>query len=107
MANLYETMLITSTTLDEEASAALISKFTKLIEKNGEIVKVDDWGKKRLAYPIQDETEGVYTLITFKCEAGFIAELERVYGITDGVLRSMVIATQNDKKANAAKESEG
>ncbi len=104
MSNLYETMLITSTTLDEEAAAKVISKFKKLIEKNGEIVTVDEWGTKRLAYPIQDETEGVYTLITFKCAPEFPAELERVYSITDGVLRSMIIA--KDEKTVKADKTE-
>ncbi len=105
MSNLYETMIITSTTLEEEAAAKLISKFTKLIEKNGEIVTVDEWGKKRLAYPIQDETEGVYTLITFKCAPEFITELERVYGITDGLLRSMIIAKPaQDEKSDKTEE---
>ena len=56
----YETMLVTSSALDEEASAALIGKFKSLIEANGTIDSVDDWGKRRLAYPIEDETEGVY-----------------------------------------------
>ena len=58
----YETMLVTSSALDEEASAALIGKFKSLIEANGTIDSVDDWGKRRLAYPIEDETEGVYTV---------------------------------------------
>lgn len=94
MANLYETMLITTTKLDEEAAVALVTKFKTLIENNGTIESVDEWGTRRLAYPIQDETEGVYTLITFSCEADFPAELERVYRITDGVLRSMIIAKE-------------
>ncbi len=106
MSNLYETMLITSTNLDEEAAEKLLSKFKKLIEKNGEIVTVDDWGKKRLAYPIQDETEGVYTLITFKCNPEFVAELERVYKITDGILRTMVIAKPEETVKAAKTEAE-
>ncbi len=106
MTNLYETMLITSTRFDEEATVALVAKFKKLIEKNGEIVSVDEWGKKRLAYPIQDETEGLYTLITFTCSPDFPAELERVYGITDGVLRSMVIAKQPEAAKKPAKNTE-
>ena len=60
----YETMMVTSSALDEEASAALIGKFKSLIEANGTIDSVDDWGKRRLAYPINDETEGVYTVIS-------------------------------------------
>ncbi|MEG0110322.1 MAG: 30S ribosomal protein S6, partial [Oscillospiraceae bacterium] len=58
----YETMLITTATLDEEASAALVGKFKSLIEANGTIDSVDEWGKRRLAYPINDEQDGIYTL---------------------------------------------
>ncbi len=90
----YETMLITSTTLDEEATTALVGKFKSLIEANGTIDSVEDWGKKRLAYPINDEPDGIYTLIHFTSEGDFPAELDRVYKITDGVLRSMIIAKE-------------
>ena len=83
----YETMLVTSAALDEEASAALVGKFKALIEANGTIDSVDEWGKKRLAYPINDENEGIYTVIQFTSGPEFPAELERVYKITDGVLR--------------------
>ena len=86
----YETMLVTSSALDEEASAALIGKFKSLIEANGTIDSVDDWGKRRLAYPIEDETEGVYTVIKFTSEPDFPAELDRVFKITDGVIRFLV-----------------
>ena len=88
----YETMLVTSAALDEEATAALVGKFKSLIEANGTIDSVDEWGKKRLAYPINDEVEGVYTVIKFTSEPAFPAELDRVYKITDGVLRSMIVA---------------
>ena len=88
----YETMLITSSALDEEASAALVGKFKSLIEANGTIDSVDDWGKRRLAYPINDEEEGVYTVINFTSAPEFPAELDRVYKITDGVLRTMIVA---------------
>ncbi len=95
----YETMLITSATLDEEATAALVGKFKTLIEKNGTIENVDEWGKRKLAYPINDETEAVYTVITFTSAPEFPAELDRVYGITDGVLRSMIIAKEEEAEA--------
>ena len=88
----YETMLVTSGALDEEATAALVGKFKSLIEANGTIDSVDEWGKKRLAYPINDEVEGVYTVIKFTSEPAFPAELDRVYKITDGVLRTMIVA---------------
>ena len=86
----YETMLVTSSALDEEASAALIGKFKSLIEANGTIDSVDDWGKRRLAYPIEDETEGVYTVIKFTSEPDFPAELDRILGITDGIMRRLI-----------------
>ena len=88
----YETMLVTSAALDEEATAALVGKFKSLIEANGTIDSVVEWGKKRLAYPINDEVEGVYTVIKFTSEPAFPAELDRVYKITDGVLRTMIVA---------------
>lgn len=88
----YETMLVTKVLADEEASAALVSKFKTLIEAHGTIDSVDDWGKRRLAYPIEDETEGMYTVIKFTSAPDFPAELERIYGITEGVLRSIVVA---------------
>ena len=88
----YETMLVTSSNLDEEASAALVGKFKSLIEANGTIDAVDEWGKRRLAYPINDEAEGIYTVIKFTSNPDFPAELDRVYKITDGVLRTMIVA---------------
>lgn len=90
----YETMMVTTANLDEEASSALINKFKNLIAANGTIDSVDDWGKKRLAYPINDETEGVYTVINFTSEPDFPAELDRVFKITEGVLRSMTLAVE-------------
>ena len=90
----YETMMVPTAILDEEASNALINKFKNLIAANGTIDSVDDWGKKRLAYPINDETEGVYTVINFTSEPDFPAELDRVFKITEGVLRSMTLAVE-------------
>ena len=78
----YETMLITSAALDEEASSALIGKFKSLIEANGTIDSIDEWGKRRLAYPINDEEEGVYTVINFTADPSFPAELDRVYKLS-------------------------
>lgn len=97
----YETMLVTSATLDEEATAALVGKFKSLIEANGTIDSVDEWGKRRLAYPINDEMDGVYTLISFTSGPAFPAELDRVYKITDGVLRSLILAKEEEAKTEA------
>ena len=85
----YETMLITSAALDEEASAALVGKFKSLIEANGTIDSIDEWGKRRLAYPINDLMEGYYVLMNYESKPEFPAELERVMKITDGVLRCL------------------
>lgn len=100
----YETMLITSAKLDEETSTALIGKFKSLIEANGTIDGVDDWGKRRLAYPINKEDDGVYTLIHFTSGPDFPAELDRVYKITDGVLRSLIIAKVEGQEVPAKAE---
>ena len=90
----YETMLVVSTANDEEATLALVAKFKALIEANGTIENVEEWGKRKLAYPINDETEGYYVVTTFESAPEFPAELDRVYRITDGVLRSMIIAKE-------------
>lgn len=89
--NAYETMFVVSPELDEEATKALIEKFTNLIAQNGDLGEVDEWGMRKLAYPIDYKTEGYYVLVNFESESAFPAELERIYGITDGILRSIVI----------------
>jgi small subunit ribosomal protein S6 len=90
----YETVMVLNTKLGEEATNALVEKFKTLIEQNGTINNVDVWGKRRLAYAIEDETEGYYTLIDFTSNPDFPAELDRIYKITDGVLRSMIVAKE-------------
>ena len=91
MTNKYELAMIFSVAGGEEATNALIEKFKALVEANGTIANVDDWGKRRLAYLINDEAEGHYVITTFESSADFPAELERVAKITDGVLRTMII----------------
>ena len=89
--NSYETLFITDVSNGEEATQATVEKFTSLIGSNGEIISVNQWGKRRLAYLINDEAEGFYVFTTFTSEPTFPAELERIAKITDGVLRVMVI----------------
>ena len=89
--NSYEAMLVFSVASGDEAAQELLEKFKALIEENGAIDSVDEWGKRRLAYPINDEPEGYYTLFNFTSVPEFPAELERIVKITDGVLRSLVI----------------
>ncbi|MDO4567016.1 MAG: 30S ribosomal protein S6 [Oscillospiraceae bacterium] len=91
MSNSYETIMVLSTTLDEEATKALIEKFTSLIAANGVVESVDEWGRRKLAYEINDESEGYYVLVNFKSEPDFVKELTRVYQITDHVLRTIVV----------------
>lgn len=91
MANSYETMLVFSVANGDESVAALVEKFKALIEANGTIESVDEWGKRKLAYPINYETEGYYMLINFTCEPEFPAELDRIVKITEGVIRSLTI----------------
>ena len=87
----YETTLIFSAKNGEEAVTALKDKFNELISKNGAVEDVDDWGKRRLAYLIDDESEGYYVFFNYTAQPNFPAEIERVAGITDGVLRVMTI----------------
>lgn len=86
----YETMLVTSSNLDEEASSALIAKFKTLIEANGTIDSVDEWGKRRLAYPINFKNEGYYVLVQFTAAPEFPRELERNLQINENVMRYLV-----------------
>ena len=88
----YEAMVVISTKQEEEVIKGLVEKFTSLISENGTLVSVDEWGKKRLAYMINKETEGYYVLYTFEANAAFPAELSRRLRITEGLLRSMIIA---------------
>ncbi|MBR4073474.1 MAG: 30S ribosomal protein S6 [Clostridia bacterium] len=91
MTNKYEALMIFSVAGGDEGVNALKEKFNDLIAKNGTVENVDEWGKRRLAYLINDETEGFYVFTTFNSEPTFPAELERIAKITDGVLRVMVI----------------
>ena len=86
----YELMLVISISKGEEAVQDIWSKFKALIEKNAELGEVDEWGKRKLAYPINYETEGYYVLYSFTAKPEFPAELNRVLNITDGVLRALV-----------------
>lgn len=88
----YEAMLVFSLKNGDDAVQELVAKFKDLIEKNGKIETADEWGKRRLAYPINDEIDGYYILINFSAAPDFPAEFERILKITDGVLRYMNIA---------------
>ena len=91
VTNKYEATMIFSVKDGDEAVKALNDKFQALIAENATVENVDDWGKRKLAYPINYENEGYYVFTTFTSVPAFPAELERVAGITDGVIRLMVI----------------
>ena len=102
--NSYECMFIVSLANGEEAAKTVVSKFTDLIAANAEVLKIDDWGKRRFAYPIQDMNDGYYTVVNFKADAAFPAELQRLMNIDEAVLRTMVITVEYDPTAVKAEE---
>ena len=105
--NTYENLFIVSLANGEDAAKETVNKFTTLIANNAEIVEGAEWGKRRLAYAINDESEGYYTVVTFKTASDFPAELDRLFNIDENVMRAMTIKL--DVKAiernNAAKKA--
>ena len=85
----YETLFAISGNLNEEDYGVLRDKFVNLVNDNATDVTVNEWGKKRFAYPINYVTEGYYVLVDYKSEPSFPIELDRVFGITEGVMRYM------------------
>ena len=97
VVNSYETLFIVNPTLSEDDIKATVEKFTALIAENGTVGEVDEWGKRRIAYPINDITEGYYVLVNFTSESAFPAELERRYNIDENVMRGIVIRLETKK----------
>lgn len=89
--NSYETMFIVNPQLSEEDTKAVVEKFTALISENSEEMQVNEWGKRRLAYPINDLMEGYYVLVDYKGDPAFIAELTRLFNINENVMRAMTV----------------
>lgn len=98
--NSYESILVVSCKFNEEEIQEVIGKFKSLIEANGTLESVDEWGVRKLAYLVQKQSEGYYVLFNFTAPHDFIAELDRVYNITDGVLRHIIVR-KDEKKAEA------
>ena len=99
--NSYESLFVVDLSNGEEAAKETVTKFTSLIAANGEIIDIADWGKRRLAYPINDMNEGYYTVVTFKCDGNFPAELQRLMNIDESVMRVMVIKLEHEPVAKA------
>ena len=90
----YEVLYIIDATIGEEATAALVEKFKAMVEAEGTLSNIDEWGKRRLAYEINDMTEGYYVLMNMETKPEFPAELERVMKITEGVMRVLTTAVE-------------
>ena len=90
----YEVLYILEPALGEEATAALVEKFKAMVEAEGTLLNIDEWGKRRLAYAINDLTEGYYVLMSMETKPEFPAELERVMKITEGVMRCLTTAVE-------------
>ena len=86
----YEVLYVLNPNLSEEETAAVVEKFKTLIEQNGTVDEIEEWGKRKLAYEINYLSEGYYVLVKFTSGPEFPAELDRILGITDGVIRSLV-----------------
>ena len=86
----YEALYIINAQLGEEETQALVEKFKAMVEAEGTLTDIDEWGKRRLAYEIDDMTEGYYVLMHFEAKPDFPAELDRVMKITDGIVRCLV-----------------
>lgn len=95
MANKYEVIYIINTELGEEVVQSLVEKFKNLLETSAELENIDEWGKRKLAYPIDDRTEGYYVLANFSSHPDFPKELERIFKITEGILKYIIIRKDN------------
>ena len=87
----YESILVVSCKNGEEFIKGIVDKFKELIEANATLESVDEWGTRKLAYLINKESDGYYVLFNFTADSEFPAELDRIYKITDGVLRSLIV----------------
>ena len=97
--NSYESLFIVDLSNGEEAAKETVTKFTNLIAENGEIIDVADWGKRRLAYLINDMSEGYYTVVTFKAPATFVAELDRLFNIDEAIMRKLILRLEHEPVA--------
>lgn len=92
--NKYESVIIIDPNIDEEGTKSLVQKFTDLINNDGKLEKVEELGKRKLAYEIQKNKEGYYVVFYFEANPGLISELERNYRITDEVIKFMTIKVE-------------
>ena len=91
MQNNYETIMIVNSNLEVAAIKDTLAKISALISEHGTVESTEEWGKKRLAYPIKKQNEGYYVLINFSSNPEFINELDRIYNITDEVIKHIIV----------------
>lgn len=91
MLKKYETIFIINSEVGEEATKALVEKFKTMLETSAQLESIDEWGKRKMAYEIDDKTDGYYVLANFSSSPEFPAELERIYKITEGILKYIII----------------
>ena len=87
----YETLFVVDLQLGEEGVASVIEKFKSIIAENGEITEVNEWGKRRFAYPVNDQNDGYYVLVNFTSAPDFPAELKRQFNIAESIMRSVIV----------------
>ena len=98
--NKYELVYVIDTALDDDARKVVIDRFNGMIEQEGgKVLKVDEWGKRRLAYPINYKTEGYYVLVNFESEATLPREIERTMQIAESILRYLIVKVE-EKRSN-------
>ena len=98
----YEILFVVSGAVSEEDAKSVQDKFTGLIAENGKLLAVNEWGKRRLAYPINKVSDGYYVLASFESAPEFPLELERLMGINDAILRSMIVRLEKAPEASVA-----
>ena len=91
----YEVLYVIDPAQGEEGIAALVEKFKGIVEAHGTLTSVDEWGKRRLAYPINKKDEGIYAVVTLECESASVLELDRRLNLNDNVLRTKVLRTDS------------
>ena len=91
MERSYETIFVINPDVGEEDIKALVEKFKGLLETSAQLENIEEWGKRKLAYEVQDKNEGYYVLANFRADPAFPHELERIYKITDGIIKYMII----------------
>jgi small subunit ribosomal protein S6 len=90
----YEALYIINPQLTEDETKALVEKFKAMVEAEGTLTAIDEWGKRRLAYLVDDLAEGYYVLMNFESKPEFPAELDRVMKITDGIMRCLITTVE-------------